>query len=140
MKVAFTTSDNVHVNAHFGWAKKIDVYEVNTEGYTFLNTLQFGGDLKEDGNEDKLVPKIEALADCTIVYVSAIGGSAAARLIRKKVTPVKSRSEEEKIEEILSKLVTTLNGNPPPWLRKALQQDANKFDFEDEEVAEKEYV
>ncbi|MBZ8181683.1 nitrogen fixation protein NifX [Oscillatoria salina] len=140
MKVAFTTSDNVHVNAHFGWAKKIDVYEVNTEGYTFLNTLQFGGDLKEDGNEDKLVPKIEALADCTIVYVSAIGGSAAARLIRKKVTPVKSRSEEEKIEEILSKLVITLNGNPPPWLRKALQQDANKFDFEDEEVAEKEYV
>ena len=26
MKVAFTTSDNLHVNAHFGWAKNIDLY------------------------------------------------------------------------------------------------------------------
>lgn len=85
MKVAFTTSDNVHVNAHFGWAKKIDLYEVNDQGYNFIETLHFSGDLKEDGNEDKLVPKIEALTGCIIIYVSAIGGSAAARLIRKKL-------------------------------------------------------
>ena len=74
MKIAFTTSDNVHINAHFGWAKKIDVYEVTPESYQFVETLKFEGDLKEDGNEDKLLPKIEALSDCTIVYVSAIGG------------------------------------------------------------------
>ena len=134
MKVAFTTSDNIHINAHFGWAKKIDVYDVTPSGYNFLNTIQFDGNLQEDGNEDKLVPKIEALADCTIVYVSAIGGSAAARLIRKKVTPVKARSEEDKITEILEQLVTTLKGNPPPWLRKVIQQESKQFDdFEDEE-------
>lgn len=122
MKIAFTTSDNVHINAHFGWAKKIDVYEVSTEGYQFLKTLKFDGDLKEDGNEDKLLPKIEALYDCTIVYVSAIGGSAAARLIKKRITPVKAQSEEQEITDVLTKLVATLNGNPPPWLRKVLQQ------------------
>jgi nitrogen fixation protein NifX len=134
MKIAFTTSDRVHINAHFGWAKNIDVYEVSTEGYKFLETLSFDGDLKEDGNEDKLLPKIEALADCTIVYVSAIGGSAAARLIKKQITPVKARSEEEEIGEVLSKLVQTLKGNPPPWLRKALQQKAKNFDDFEEEV------
>lgn len=133
MKVAFTTSDNVHINAHFGWAEKIDVYEVSTEGYDFLNTLKFEGNLQEDGNEDKLVPKLQALSDCTIVYVAAIGGTAAARLIKQKVTPVKARSEEEQIEEILSNLVKTLKGNPPPWLRKALQQDSKKVDFDEEE-------
>lgn len=122
MRIAFTTSDNVHINAHFGWAKKIDVYEVSTEGYQFLKTLKFDGDLKEDGNEDKLLPKIEALYDCTIVYVSAIGGSAAARLIKKRITPVKAQSEEQEITDVLTKLVATLNGNPPPWLRKVLQQ------------------
>lgn len=113
MKVAFTTSDRIHINAHFGWAKEIDVYEVTTEGYQFVDTLTFKGELKEDGNEDKLVPKIEALAGCTIVYVSAIGGSAAARLIRKRVTPIKAKSEEEEIAEVLNKLVLTLQGNPP---------------------------
>ncbi|MFM5903103.1 MAG: nitrogen fixation protein NifX, partial [Dolichospermum sp.] len=27
VKIAFTTNDRIHVNAHFGWAKEIDVYE-----------------------------------------------------------------------------------------------------------------
>lgn len=135
MKIAFTTEDQIHINSHFGWAKKIDVYEVSTEGYKFLETLTFDGELKEDGNEDKLVPKLEALKDCTIVYVSAIGGSAAARLIKQKITPVKARSEEETIAEVLNKLVETLKGNPPPWLRKALQQKSHSFEeLEAEEV------
>jgi nitrogen fixation protein NifX len=127
MKIAFTTSDNVHINAHFGWAKKIDVYEVTPENYQFVETLKFEGDLKEDGNEDKLLPKIEALSDCTIIYVSAIGGSAAARLVKKRITPVKAQSEEQEITDVLTKLVATLNGNPPPWLRKILQQEKSSF-------------
>jgi nitrogen fixation protein NifX len=134
MKIAFTTNDLVHINAHFGWAKKIAVYEVSPEGYQFRETLEFGGELKEDGNEDKLVPKIEALEGCTIVYVSAIGGSAAARLIRKRVTPIKAKSEEEVITDVLDKLVQTLKGSPPPWLRKALQQTEKSFDEIEEEL------
>jgi nitrogen fixation protein NifX len=89
--------------------------------------------LEENGNEDKLVPKIQALSECAIVYVSTIGGSAAARLIKNKVTPIKARSEEEKIDDILNELVKTLNGNPPPWLRKIIQQESKTFDFEDDE-------
>lgn len=134
MKIAFTTEDQVHINSHFGWAKKIDVYDVSADGYKFLKTLTFEGDLKEDGNEDKLVPKLEALQDCTIVYVSAIGGSAAARLIKHKITPIKARSEEEEITEVLTKLVETLKGNPPPWLRKALQQKSAAFEELAEEI------
>lgn len=128
MKIAFTTSDKVHINAHFGSAKKIDVYEVSTDSYTFLETIRFDGNLDEDGNEDKLLPKIEALHDCTIVYVSAIGGSAAARLIKKRITPVKAQSEDQEITDVLTRLVQTLNGSPPPWLRKALQQRSTNFD------------
>ena len=134
MKVAFTTQDNVHINAHFGWAKKIDVYEVTPDGYEFLNTLTFEGDLKEDGNEDKLEPKLKALAGCTIVYVASIGGSAAARVINRRITPIKAQSEEDKISDVLEKFVKTLNGNPPPWLRKVLKQEQpKKFEEIEEE-------
>ena len=132
MKVAFTTSDNLHVNAHFGWAKNIDLYEVSPSGFSFVSTLDFGGNLKEDGNEDKLVPKIEALKGCTLLYVSAIGGSAAARLINRNVTPIKARTDQDKIDDILNELVKTLKGNPPPWLRKVLRQDSEPVNFEDD--------
>ncbi len=135
MKVAFTTSDRIHINAHFGWSKEIDVYEVSKDGYEFLETLKFDGNLKEDGNEDKLSPKLDALVDCKIVYVSAIGGTAAAKLIKQGVTPIKARSEEDAIADVLDKLVQTLNGSPPPWLRKALQENLQSFENELEEEA-----
>jgi nitrogen fixation protein NifX len=129
MKIAFATNDSVHINAHFGWASRLDVYEVNTEGYTFLEALKFQGDLKEDGNEDKLEPKLKALHDVIIVYVLAIGGSAAARLIHRNITPIKAESENTEIQDMLRRLVQTLNSSPPPWLRKALlKSQAPKFE------------
>ncbi len=132
MKIAFATQDSVHINAHFGWARQIDVYEMDTSGYTFLEALKFGGDLKEDGNEDKLEPKVKALQNCTIVYVSAIGGSAAARLIRNNITPIKADSEADEIETVLGRLVQSLKNSPPPWLRKALLKSQPGPTFEDD--------
>jgi nitrogen fixation protein NifX len=134
MKIAFTTEDGVHINAHFGWAKQIAVYEVTAESHEFVENLEFAGDLQEDGNEDKLLPKLEALAGCTIVYVSAIGGSAAARLINNRITPIKAQSETDCITDVLDKMVQTLKGNPPPWLRKALQQKTQTFEEQEKEL------
>jgi len=139
MKIAFATKDNIHINAHFGWASKIDVYDLTPDGYTFLETLTFGGELKEDGNEDKLEPKLKALEGCTIVYVADIGGSAAARLINRRITPMKSDSETDEIEAMLAQLMQTLQGSPPPWLRKALRQDQSPK-FEDEYLETEEEV
>ncbi len=140
MKIAFTTNDSVHINAHFGWASRIDIYDVDSEGYTFLETLEFQKDLKEDGNEDKLEPKLQALHDCTIVYVSAIGGSAAARLIGRNITPIKAQSETDEIEVVLTRLVQTLKGSPPPWLRKALKKGQAQSFADDFEVIEEEVL
>jgi len=134
MKVAFATEDLSHVDAHFGWAKNIAVYDIAPEGYKFVEVIQFEGELKEDGNEDKLGPKIDAVRDCAILYVAAIGGSGAARVVAAGVHPVKVTKPEE-ITELLEKLVTVLKGTPPPWLRKALNKGKERtLDFEDEVV------
>ena len=140
MRIAFTTHDSLHINAHFGWARQIDVYEVDTTGYTFLEALKFAGDLKEDGNEDKLEPKVKALQNCTIVYVSAIGGSAAARLIRKNITPIKADAGTDEIEAVLVRLVQSLKGSPPPWLRKALSKSRLQTFDDDFETIEEEVI
>ena len=133
MKVAFTTQDMQGVDAHFGWAKNVAVYEISPDGHRFVEAIQFDGDLKEDGNEDKLAAKIDAIRDCAIVYVAAIGGSAAARVVAAKIHPVKV-AEGTPIPELLDRLEQVLKGTPPPWLRKALEKGKEKsFDFDQEE-------
>jgi nitrogen fixation protein NifX len=132
MKVAFATQDLERVDAHFGWAKNIAIYELTAQGYDFVETFQFAGDLQEDGNEDKLLPKIEAIKDCSILYVAAIGGSGAARIVARNIFPMKVQ-QPEKIVDLLDKLKTVMSGTPPPWLRKILSKGQERtFEFEEE--------
>ena len=131
MKVAFATQDLKRVDAHFGWAKNIAIYDVSPEGHHFVEAIQFDGDLKEDGNEDKLAPKIDAIKDCAILYVAAIGGSGAARVVANNIHPMKV-AQPEAIADLCVKLEDVLKGSPPPWLRKVLAKDKERsFDFED---------
>ena len=137
MKVAFATQDQQRVDAQFRWAKHPAVYEIGPGGYHFVEDFGFGEDLAEDGNEDKLAPKLAAIHDCAIVYVAAIGGSAAARVVASKIHPVKV-NQPEPILDILDKLQDVLKGTPPPWLRKALMKGQERsFDFEDDEEVNK---
>ncbi|MFI4940109.1 MAG: nitrogen fixation protein NifX [Burkholderiales bacterium] len=132
MKIAFATQDLQRVDAHFGWAKHIAVYDITPAGYHFIETFDFEGDLQEDGNEDKLAPKIDAIVDCAILYVAAIGGSGAARVVANKIHPVKV-TQAEPILDILDKLQEVVNGTPPPWLRKAMQKGQEReLNFEEE--------
>lgn len=135
MKIAFATQDKQRIDAHFGWARHLAVYEIDETGYRFVRTFDFGSDLSEDGDEDKLAPKLEAIGDCAILYVAAIGGSGAARVVAQKIHPIKV-PQPEPILDILDKLQAVLAGTPPPWLRKALNKGRERtFDFEhDDEV------
>lgn len=131
MKVAFATQDLKRVDAHFGWAKNIAIYEIGPEGHEFVEAIEFDGDLKEDGNEDKLAPKIDAIKDCAILYVAAIGGSGAARVVANNIHPMKV-NQPEAISDLLDKLQEVLRGVPPPWLRKALTKGKERvLDFEE---------
>lgn len=138
MKVAFSTQDKSTVDAHFGSAENIVIYTIDENGYDYVETITFGGKLEEDGNEDKLLPKVDAVKDCALLYVAAIGGSAAARIIAHNVFPIKIPNREE-INTVLNKLLATLRGTPPPWLRKAIKREVEekkdkeiKFKFEEE--------
>lgn len=132
MKVAFATQDLERVDAHFGWAKNIAIYDLAPDSYSFVESVAFAGDLQEDGNEDKLQPKLEAIKDCAILYVAAIGGSGAARVVAQNIHPMKVK-EPEKITDLIEKLQGVLRGSPPPWLRKVLSKSGERtFDFEEE--------
>ena len=134
MKVAFATQDLKRIDAHFGWARNIAIYDLTPESWALDRVVEFSGDLKEDGDEDKLAPKLEALQGVSILVVAAIGGSGAARVVAQNIHPMKV-AEPEPIEGMLEKLRAVLAGTPPPWLRKILAKNGERtFDFEEEEA------
>ncbi len=128
MKVAFATTNGVSVDEHFGRAGAFAIYDLNVEGYNFLEMRKFadGRDTAVEETKgmgrthDNLVEKkINKLADCKIIYLTEIGGPSASRLIKKGIMPIKVK-EIVSIEESLRKLFETIKTAPPPWLRKAL--------------------
>ncbi len=121
MKVAFASSDNLHIDQHFGWAEKFSLWEVRPETAAFIGFTEV--ETHGDDAEDKIKARIAALEGCALVYVTQIGGPAAAKLVAHRIHPLKSKGEEETIAEVVEKLQQVLNNNPPPWLRKALLKD-----------------
>lgn len=120
MKVAFASSDKIHIDQHFGFAEHFVIWEIQPDDARLAGLVQI--EATGDDDADKIATRIDALQDCAIVYVTQIGGPAAARLVTRKIHPVKSKGNET-ISEVVSKLQTVLRDNPPPWLRRTMKKD-----------------
>ncbi|MDY0263090.1 nitrogen fixation protein NifX [Syntrophotalea acetylenica] len=119
MKIAFATSDNQSIDQHFGWSTQFAIWEVGADVSRFLSMVDI--EPASDHEDDKIDARLKRLGDCTIVYVTEIGGPAAARLVANRIHPVKSRGHET-IREVIGRLQAVLANNPPPWLRRAMQK------------------
>ncbi|MDO6682721.1 MULTISPECIES: NifB/NifX family molybdenum-iron cluster-binding protein [unclassified Oceanobacter] len=130
LKVAFATSDQITVDQHFGSAHAFSIYGVNPENAYLLEVSEFG-DLKQDGNEDKLAEKLEMLRGCVAVYCRACGASAVRQLLVLGIQPVKV-SDGTEISEMLINLQQELREGPSAWLAKAIRSqqhlNPNRFD------------
>lgn len=119
MKVAFASTDKVHIDEHFGQAEQFYLWDVGPEAAAFSGVVQVKAESEAGHSDDKIEARAAALADCALVYVAEIGGPAAARLVAKKIHPIKNK-EQEPIVAVIEKLQEVLRNNPPPWLRKAM--------------------
>lgn len=117
IKVAFASKDMKNINAHFGGAKEFVVYSVSKEGYQVDGIVQT--DTSDLDGDDKTDFKVKTLAGVNIMYCESIGGTAAAKVIRSGIHPMKVQNEAT-IEDVLKELVTMLQGNPPPWIKKIM--------------------
>ncbi len=117
MKVAFATKDMETINAHFGGAKEFVVYNVSPQGFELGGVIQT--DTSKFSGDDKTDFKVKALKGINIMYCESIGGTAAAKVIRAGINPMKVQ-EPRKIEAVLNELVAMVNGNPPPWVKRIM--------------------
>ena len=119
MKVAFASTDKIHIDEHFGKAEEFYIWNIGPEVAEFSGVIQ----VKEEGGDaaDRIEARGAALQECALVYVGEIGGPAAARLVQKKIHPLKSKTQEP-IADAVAKLQAVMQGNPPPWMRKAMMK------------------
>jgi nitrogen fixation protein NifX len=120
MKVAFTSSSGEIIDQHFGQCQNFHIWEIGPDEATQVATIS--GISTEGDEEDRITARGNALAECAIVYTMQIGGPAAAKLVSRKIHPMKT-NEEVPVAEIVGKLQAVLQRNPPPWLRKAMNKD-----------------
>jgi nitrogen fixation protein NifX len=139
LRIAIATQDRKNLNAHFGSAKAFVVYDVTPTASTFLEAFMFDDVSDESGahkteGDDRITPKVEALTGCTLMFVRAIGGPAAARVVKAGIHPVKI-PDPMAIDAVIAKVQSMMTGNPPPWLRKVMQTAgaAQKAAFDDED-------
>jgi nitrogen fixation protein NifX len=139
MRIAFTSSDGVTVDQHFGQTRDFRIWEVGADSAAEVDTItalpvseapqgapsaERGGAAGTDlDEEDRIAARASAVAGCAIVYTVAIGGPPAAKLVARKIHPMKTGSEVP-IASLIAKLQEVLRGTPPPWLRKAMNGGA----------------
>jgi nitrogen fixation protein NifX len=138
LRVALATQDVKSVNAHFGSAKKVAVYEVTPHSSRFVEALDFEDTTGESGEHtsssgNTLQSKVAAIEGCNLLFCLAIGASAAQKVVSARIHPVKL-SAAEPIEQVISKVQTMMTGDAPPWLRKVLAAKKERsMSFLDEE-------
>lgn len=118
MKVAFTTSTGTMIDENFRTAKSFVVWDLAPRQACYVRTVF----VEERGNrqDDRIAVRAEAIADCAIVCTKGISGPAAAKLAARNVHPLKADCAG--VEEMIGKLQRVLKENPPPWLKKAMEE------------------
>ncbi len=133
VRIACASDDAIHVNGHFGNCAWFMIYQVSAEEARLIGirTAEIPEGLVVD---DKNVYRAEQIQDCKVLYVSSVGGPAAAKIVKLGIHPMKLEGVVS-LAEIITQLQTVMAGSPPPWLAKAMGLDASsRFKFEQEAV------
>jgi len=128
LKVAFASTDRVRVNQHFGAAEGFVIYEVTPDKATLVGVGEFAEE-SMDGNEDKLIAKVDFLAGCAAVYVLAIGASAIKKLVAKGIQPIRV-GDVDAVDDLLGEISCAMREGGVGWIDRAVaaQQRAKEED------------
>jgi nitrogen fixation protein NifX len=129
MRVAFTSTTGESIDLHFGHAGHFFVWEVGPDSAAPVGRVEALTSGRDE--EDGTAARASAVEGCTIVYTQQIGGPAAAKLVARRIHPMKTQAAVP-VAEVVGKLQEVLRGRPPPWLRKAMGLVAQPLPAEDE--------
>jgi nitrogen fixation protein NifX len=82
MKIAFATSDGVHLDQQFRRATRLVVFEVGPDGAHLTQSHSFSLDRSVKTEE-----RLRAIDGASVVFGTAFGPSSAARVARRGIRP-----------------------------------------------------
>jgi nitrogen fixation protein NifX len=118
MRIAFTSSDGFTIDQHFGQASQFWIWEIGPETAVPIGPIAIGPSGADE--EDRIAARASAIAGCAVVYTQQIGGPAAAKLVSRRIHPLKTDTAVP-VADAVEKLQQVLRGRPPPWLRRLIE-------------------
>ncbi|MDR3282399.1 MAG: hypothetical protein LBS92_02170 [Candidatus Methanoplasma sp.] len=104
-RVAVASTDGKVVNQHFGHADKFHIFDIDENGFKYVETRAAVPYCAGGSHEDRTAPEVlgllEALRDCRAVLVSRIGGGAVSMLDSNGIDVIESGGA---IEDVLKKI------------------------------------
>jgi nitrogen fixation protein NifX len=117
MRVAFASNDGLNIDEHFGRAASFQLWEIDPDHAEPVGSIS--GLARDEASEDPIVAKADALAGCVIACSLQIGGPAAAKLVARRIHPLKTQ-DVVPIAAMVARLQAALRDQAPPWLAKAM--------------------
>lgn len=116
IRVAVASNNREALDGHFGSCVRYLIYQLSAQD---IRLIDIRSALAADLSEDKNAFRVGLIRDCSVLYVVAIGGPAAAKVVQAGIYPIKK--EEGGFARIqLHELQQALATSPPPWLAKIL--------------------
>ena len=97
LRIAFASTDRVHVDMHFGGAESLVIFDVAPgradliDFSAFAKAEQAGSDARTGLSgtvKDKVIPKLDFVKECAAVYAASIGANSIRRLMAQGVQPI----------------------------------------------------
>jgi nitrogen fixation protein NifX len=167
LRIAFASTDQQKVDLHFGASERLVVYDVSAGQAELVKIGEFTkaemkGAYKDKGleesgvvhlpyapspeevgppsdkpPEDKVIPKLEFIKDCSAVYAASIGASSIKRLMAMNVQPIIVDNGYE-IIDLLNEVSLALRNGGLAWVDRAVAR-ANKSPDRFNEMAKEEW-
>ncbi len=108
MKLAITSTDGVHVNEHFGMARKFYIYEYGQGKTQFLEKRQ-PVDIYSLRNKnhpydhDRFMMVLKVIEDCQLVFTKRIGPAPIEKLQEHGIEPVVFEGNINEVFQMLPK-------------------------------------
>jgi nitrogen fixation protein NifX len=116
VRIAVASNTGEELDGHFGSCHRYLIYQLAVDQMQLIDVRSA---IEADFAKDKTEFRVNLIKDCALVYLVAIGGPAAAKVIQANIYPMK-KEEGGAAREHLRALQQVLATSPPPWLAKAL--------------------
>lgn len=127
LRIAFASTDRVHVDLHFGGAENLVIFDVEPGKADLVGVAAFqkADQVGSDGRaglegtvQDKVLAKLDFVQGCAAVYAASIGASSIRRLMALGIQPI-IVDEGHDILDLLNEVSLAMVYGGLPWVDRA---------------------